>query len=333
MTTTTPSKATNPEAAGSGATSVATATQPVKDALTPVKDRAAAAVARRTALFRFALSITALTVIGHVFLGFEQAPAVPILTVLVSYGTSIILETVDAKLRSQPAEYAKEREGMFHFLLPAHIAALACAMLLYSSSIYPYLFAGAVAASSKYIFRININGRPKHFLNPSNFGIALTLLLMPLVGFAPPYQFLNNTDTLADWLVPAVILAAGTMLNAKLTNKMPLIFAWVGGYVLQAVLRTVFFDDNLTATLGMMTGVAFILYTNYMITDPGTTPHRVPNQILFGLSVGLIYGLLVVTGISYAIFFALILVCAIRGFYLWIHERTRNPVKKEQGYE
>ena len=35
-----------------------------------------------------------------------------------------------------------------------------------------------------------------------------------------------------------------------------------------------------------MSGVAFILYTFYMVTDPPTTPGTTRNQIFFGASVG-----------------------------------------------
>ena len=42
-----------------------------------------------------------------------------------------------------------------------------------------------------------------------------------------------------------------------------------------------------------MTGVAFVLFTNYMITDPGTTPtvgHA--TQFMFGSGVAIVYGVL-----------------------------------------
>lgn len=276
---------------------------------------------RRKALLRFAISISVLTIVGHAVLGFEQAPIVPVATIAVSYAVSLLLEWLDSWARGRRPDYSGGRTNMFYFLLPAHISALACALLLYADNLGPYLFAAAAAAGSKYVFRITVKGRSRHYLNPSNFGIAITLLTMPLVGFVPPYQFLNNIDQPWDWAVPLGILMAGTMLNAKLTRKLPLILGWVGGYVLQAVARTVFFGDSLAATLGMMTGVAFILFTNYMITDPGTTPVKRGRQVCFGLGAAAVYGTLVVSGVSYAIFFALTIVCAIRGAVMYVAAR------------
>lgn len=278
---------------------------------------------RRKALLRFAISISILNIVGHLVLGFEQAPIVPVACLIVSYLVSLLLETVDAWAHDRPTEFSGSRRDLFYFLLPPHIAALACGMLLYADSLAPYLFATVVAAGSKYAFRVRVKGRLRHMLNPSNTGISVTLLLMPTVGFVPPYMFLNNTDQTFDWMIPLGVLMAGTMLNGKLTRKMPLIAGWVGGYILQALARTIFFGDNLASTLGMMTGVAFILFTNYMITDPGTTPVDPRRQVIFGLTVAAVYGTLITLGVAYAIFFALVIVCILRGVTVYLGERRR----------
>jgi hypothetical protein len=278
---------------------------------------------RRAALLRFAISITALNVVGHLLLGFEQAPIVPIAAILVAYAVSIGLEWLDAWARGTAPGFAGGRTEMFYFLLPAHIAALACAMLIYGQNLGIYLFAVVVAVGSKYLFRLRVRGRLRHYLNPSNFGIAVTLIVLPTVGFVPPYMFLNRTDNPFDWLIPVFVLGAGTLLNSKLTRRMPLIAAWVGGYIAQAVLRAVFLGDNVWSALGMMTGVAFVLFTNYMITDPGTTPMAPRRQVVFGLTTAALYGLLVVLGVAYAIFFALVLTCALRGVTMKVGEVRR----------
>lgn len=274
-------------------------------------------VRRRKALLRFAMSITALNVLGYTVLGFEQPVYVPIVSVLTSYAAALLFETVDSWAHRRRAEYRGGGGNLFYFLLPSHIAPLATSMLLYADNTGPYLFAVIAAAASKYLFRVQMNGRLRHFLNPSNFGIALTLLLIPTVGFAPPYMFLNNIDQPWDWLLPAGILMLGTMLNANLTNKMPLIFAWVGGFIAQAVLRWLLLGDNPWAIFAVMTGVPFVLYTNYMISDPGTTPFTRRGQIGFGLTLSVVYGLLIISGVSYAIFFALIIVCILRGLLMF----------------
>lgn len=275
---------------------------------------------RRAALLRFGISITVLNVIGHLLLGFEQAPIVPFTAVLVAYITAFALERVDSWANRREPEYAGGRADILYFLLPAHIAALACSMLLYAPSTQFYLFATVVAVGSKYIFRFRVRGRQRHFLNPSNLGIAMTLLIFPAVGFVPPYMFTNNVDSPLDWMIPLGVLMLGTMLNANLTKRMPLVLTWIGGYVAQAVVRDVLFDDPFWATVGMMTGVAFVLFTNYMITDPGTTPMSTRGQVAFGVCAAACYGVLVSAQVSYAIFFSLIATCVLRGVQLAVRE-------------
>ncbi|WP_414944646.1 enediyne biosynthesis protein UnbU [Amycolatopsis sp. cmx-11-32] len=272
---------------------------------------------RIKALRRFAMSITAFTIVGHLVLGFEQAPITPLLAIVVSYVTALLFERLDSWAYGRTPEYAGGASAMVTFLLPPHITALACAMLLYgNASVWPYLMAVVVANATKYVVRVRLKGKLRHVLNPSNSGIVVVLLIYPWVGIAPPYHFTNFVTGTVDWLIPLGILMLGTMLNAKLTGKVPLILGWAGGFAAQAVLRWLLLDHALIGALLPVTGVAFILYTNYMITDPGTTPSKPRNQVIFGVATGLIYGLLVVSGVVFGLFFALVITCVLRGLVL-----------------
>jgi len=66
-----------------------------------------------------------------------------------------------------------------------------------------------------------------------------------------------------------------------------------------------------------MTGLAFLLYTFYMISDPGTTPYKAKDQVIFGFSIALVYSFLMMFHIVFGWFFALLIVCCIRGTYLY----------------
>lgn len=271
------------------------------------------AVRREKALIRFALSITVFNVVGHLVLGFEQSPITPVATVLVSYAAAVLFETFDAWARGRAPQYRGGVRPLVLFLLPAHIAALACAMLLWgNASPWPYLFAVTVANASKYLVRLDVRGRPRHVLNPSNTGIVVTLLLFPWVGIAPPYQFTANVGGALDWAIPFAVLVLGTTLNAKLTGKVPLILGWALGFAAQAVVRWLLLDHQLVGALAPITGVAFILFTNYMITDPGTTPVGTRAQVVFGLTAAAVYGALVVSGVVFGLFFALVITCLLR---------------------
>lgn len=287
---------------------------------------------RLIALRRFAAAITLLNVLGHTFLGFEQAWAHPLAALAVAYGVELFLGWLDARSRGVPPAFAGSLRNLFHFLLPAHITALACAMLLYPGDrLRPLIFAVTIAVASKYLFRAPVGGgRWRHVLNPSNAGITATLLAFPSVAIAQPYMFTENLVGWQDWLLPAVIITSGSFLNAKLTRRIPLILAWTGGFVLQAVLRSLIVDAPLVACLVPMTGVAYLLFTFYMVTDPATTPFEPRRQIVFGLAVAGVYGVLVAVHVVFTIFFALTIVCLGRGLYLWFaawaDARRRVPV-------
>lgn len=280
---------------------------------------------RSAALRRFAMSITLATVLGHTVLGFEQAYITPVAGVLAALSTELLLETVEAKANGRRLRYRAPARAVVDFLLPPYITGVACAMLLFGNAhLMPTVLASVVGVASKYVFRVRVNGRPRHVLNPSNAGIVAVLLLFSWVSIAPPYEFTEWTFGWVDALVPAVVIVLGTMLNVKLTRKGPLILGWVGGFLAQAVLRGLLTNVSLISAVLPITGTAFVLFTNYMITDPGTTPVRPRNQVVFGLATAAAYGVLVQLHIVFGLFFALVITCGLRAVGLAV--LTRRPV-------
>lgn len=274
--------------------------------------------AHRGAVRRFAVAITALTILGHAALGFEQSFAQPVVALGTAYATQLFLETIEAWAQRRPPQYAGGIGGLIDFLLSAHISALAVAMLLYySDRLMVVAFAAATSIASKTLFRAPLGRGWRHFFNPSNFGITVTLLLFPSVGLLPPWQFTENVGEFLDLLLPLAIFALGTLLHAGYAKRLTLIGAWLGGFVLQAAVRAVLFDNSCLASLAPMTGVAFVLFTFYMAPDPATTPERPVLQAVFGFSVAVVYGVLMSLHQVYGLFLALTLVCLIRGIGLY----------------
>jgi hypothetical protein len=114
-----------------------------------------------------------------------------------------------------------------------------------------------------------------------------------------------------------VLRTRGSMLNGKLTGRMPLVLAWLTVFALQAIVRGLIFDTSIPGALAPMTGVAFVLYSNYMITDPGTSPSKPKVQMVFGGGVAALYAFFMIVHIAYGLFFATAAVCLIRGGFLW----------------
>jgi Na+-translocating ferredoxin:NAD+ oxidoreductase RnfD subunit len=284
---------------------------------------------RLAGLRRFAVAITVLNILGHFFLGFEQSWAQPLVGLGAAYATEILLELVDARLNHRRYRFLGGARNAIDFLLSAHITGLACSMLIYSNDqLWPTAFAASAAIASKALIRINVGGGQRHVFNPSNLGITATLLLFPWVGVAQPYMFTENLEGMGDWILPVVLICLGTFLNARFTKRLPLIASWLGVFMLQAVLRNLFFGSQLLPALTPITGVAFLLYTFYMVTDPATTPSSLRGQIAFGSGVALAYGMLVALHAVFGLFFALTIVCTARAIGLAVISAARKPVAK-----
>jgi hypothetical protein len=287
------------------------------------------------ALRRFAAAITVLTILGHAVLGFESSYAQPLVAVAVAYSMQLLLEIVDARCQGRPPRFRGGLLALVDFLLSAHISALAVTMLLYfSDSLWLVAFATSVAIASKAVFRAPVANGTRHVFNPSNFGITATLLLFPdQVGLAPPWQFTEELSGILDWGLLGFILMLGTFIHARYTKRLPLIAAWTGGFVLQAVARNMWFETSFLASLAPLTGIAFALFSLYMVPDPATTPQNVWAQIAFGVGVAAVYGILMAFHVVFAIFLALTIACASRGIALYAvarvdHSRsqlTRKP--------
>lgn len=284
---------------------------------------------RYLALRNFAISMSVFNILGYSLLGFEQPWTWPLFSIAIGYTVELSVEWISARAYNRAPGYSGNGAwGVYTFLLPAHITALAANMLLYANDRYwPIAFAVIVAVGQKALLQAPIKGRMRHFMNPSNLGITVTLLAFSWVNVAPPYHFTEQVPDTFRMLIPVIILTAGTILNAMLTKKVPLIVGWLGAFVIQALVRHFVWDVGLWAALGPMTGVAFILFTNYMITDPGTTPTLGRWQFMFGSSVAMVYGLLLLFNVVYTLFFAVTIVCALRGGYWWFRwfaERRRG---------
>lgn len=283
---------------------------------------------RLAALWRFATAITVLNLLGHFYLGFEQSWAQPIVGLVTAYVLEFVLEILSAWSEQRPQRFSGGWNNLLSFVLPAHITGLAVPMLLYTNDrLWPIALAVAIGIGSKYIFRVRIGQGTRHFFNPSNTGIASILLIFPWVGIAPPYHFTENVTGIWDWGLVVAIIIAGSYLNIGFTKKMPLILGWLGGFFAQAIIRSLIFGSSITAALLPMTGLAFILFTFYMVSDPGTTPFDRKGQIIFGISVAAVYGLLVVSHLVFGIFFSLFIVCTVRGVWLYVQSLMARPVQ------
>ena len=286
-------------------------------------------------LRRFAIAISVFNLLGHFWFGFEESWAQLFMSLAAAYGTELGLEWFDARANRRKPAYAGGLMPLVNFLLSAHITALAVGMLLYANDrLWVIAFASATAIASKSIFRVAVGKSTRHLFNPSNLGITATLLLFPWVGIAPPYHFTENLPPAGRWILPGIIIFSGSFLNWRFTRKIPLIVSWLLCFLLQASFRHWFFDASITGALMPMTGMAFIVFTFYMLTDPGTTPAKPLSQVVFGAAVAFTYCCLMLSHIVFGLFFALTAVCSVRGIFMyskaWRQQHAPAAVKMEE---
>jgi len=275
---------------------------------------------RLFALWYFSILITIWWVGGILWLGFEQSWLQFAVGIGVTLGLQLGLMWVHCRALGHSTPWAGGRRDLMNFLLPAYPPGVAIVMLLFpNEQLWPIIFAATLSIGSKSLFRAPIgHGRTQHVFNPSNFGITVVLFLFPtVVGLAPPYHFTENITGIWDWALPGLVLASGLLVHSISTGRLPLIAAWLAGFVAQGLLRAHYFDTPMLAPIAPMTSVAFILFTLYMLPDPGTTPLKVRAQVIFGLAVAAVYGLIQVNHVLFGLVLSLTLVCGMRGLWLW----------------
>jgi hypothetical protein len=289
---------------------------------------------RLFALWYFTMLMIVWNILGHTVLGFEQSHAATVVCIGSAIFFQFSLEWVDATAKNREVRFMGSWGNFFNALPAALIPGFACSMLLYPNErLWPFIFAVALSIGSKVLLRAPVGGgRTQHIFNPSNFGVALTLLLFPQVGFAPPYHFTENVTAVWDWILPGFILLSGVFIHGCFTGRLPLVTAWLLGFALQGQIRSYIYGFPHVVPMMPMTSAAFIVFTLYMVPDPATTPLKPWRQVAFGFAVAMVYGIIQVLHLVFGLFFALITVCAIRGISLHLYYyalKSRNAVLAE----
>lgn len=261
---------------------------------------------------------TIFTVLGHAVFGFEQSWAQIFVCLASGYSCAFLFEWVDARANHRTPEFAGGGFGkVVNFLLAPHMTSITLSFLIYANQrLWIMALACAIAIGSKYVLRVPQNGRMRHFMNPSNFAIAVILYCFQWTGMLP-WGYTVNLHGGWDWIVPGIIVMLGVRLNIMFTGRVPTILAWLSSFVLFAGLRSWYLGYPFAGQLVVLTGIPMVLFTLYMITDPQTSPTRLRSQIYFGSGIALAYSLLLMAHVQYTMFYSVAAVCAVRGGWLW----------------
>jgi hypothetical protein len=273
----------------------------------------------RNGLRMSATMATVFTLFGHTVFGFEQPWAQLFVALGTGYAVAFLFEWVDARANGDTPGYAG---GGFlkvvDFLLSAHMTAITLSFLLYfNQRLWIMAFAVALAIGSKYVLRVRgPSGRLQHFMNPSNFAIAVVLACYQWTGVLP-WGYTVELSGISDWIVPLIIVALGMRLNLLFTGRLPTIASWLATFIALAFCRSWFKGTGVAAELVVLTGIPMVLFTFYMITDPQTSPSRLRSQIFFGSGIAVAYSVLLMLHVNYTMFYSVTAICAMRGLWLF----------------
>jgi len=259
---------------------------------------------------------TIFTILGHTVFGFEQSVAQVFVALLAGHSSALLFEWVDSRANNRTPGYAGGGWlKTVDFLLAPHMTSITMSFLLYvNQRLWVIALACVLAIGSKYVLRVKQNGRLQHFMNPSNFAIAIILVAYQWTGMLP-WGYTVDLSGSWDWIVPTVIMCLGIRLNLMFTGRIFIAISWLITFIVLGVARAYVLDTPVAAQLVVLTGIPMVLFTLYMITDPQTSPSRLRSQFLFGGGIAVAYTVLLALQVQYTMFYCVAFVCAVRGAY------------------
>lgn len=190
--------------------------------------------------------ITLILLVGQLTYGILESYAMTALAIV----TAVALELVLGRLLV----------GQWPHLASAYISGISVGILTRSPYAWPFALCSAISITSKYVLRV----RDRHLWNPSNFGIAVMLLIAPWAYSTLSVQWGNNLwPMLVIWMLGAIITYHVGRIHITLT--------YVVSFFVFAYLRSLLTGHSFLAEAAPITGPMYQLFIFFMITDPKTT--------------------------------------------------------------
>jgi Na+-translocating ferredoxin:NAD+ oxidoreductase RnfD subunit len=144
----------------------------------------------------------------------------------------------------------------------AYITGISLALLIkpQANLLWPFALGAFLAIASKYV----VTYRGRHLWNPSNFAIALLVLVAADTVAILSHQWGNDLRiNLVIWAFGLAVAWRARVLHVTLT--------YVVCFAVLAVVRNAIVGGPLLAELAPITGPMYQLFVFFMITDPRTT--------------------------------------------------------------
>ena len=172
-------------------------------------------------------------------------------------------------------------------LASAYITGISLSLLIkpQANILWPFALGAFLAIASKYV----LTYRGRHLWNPSNFSIALLLLVAADSVAVLSHQWGNDLRiNLVIWAFGLVIAWRAKVLHVTL--------AYVACFISFALVRNAIVGGPLLAELAPITGPMYQLFVFFMVTDPRTTVSTRKGRIIVVAIVALVETLMRLAG-------------------------------------
>ncbi len=144
-------------------------------------------------------------------------------------------------------------------LASAYITGISVGILCRTPEYWPFALTAAIAITSKYVIR----WRGRHIWNPSNFAIAVMLLIAPEYFSTLGIQWGN-----AVW--PMLVVWALGLVIVYRVKRFHITATYVLSFIALAFVRSLFTGHGFFTEVAPITGPMYQLFIFFMITDPRT---------------------------------------------------------------
>jgi len=172
-------------------------------------------------------------------------------------------------------------------LASAYVSGISLALLTkpQANILWPFALGAFLAIASKYV----LTYRGRHLWNPSNFAIALMVLVASDSVAILSHQWGNDLRiNLIIWTFGLIIASRAKVLHITLT--------YVACFFVFALLRNAIVGGPLLAELAPITGPMYQLFVFFMVTDPRTTVSTRRGRIVVVAIVALVETLIRLAG-------------------------------------
>ena len=204
--------------------------------------------------------LSGLLTYGLIWLSFDKPP----IQVAATIGTALLVQWILTRaLRLSPFEWKS-----------ALISGLGLCFLFRANDWGLSTLTAALAIGSKFFIRWD----GKHVWNPTNFALALMMLLLPAQAWVSPGQW-GSGPTLA------YAMACGGMFVVNRSARSDTSIAFIAAFAAILFGRSLWLGEPMSIPIHRLENGALMIFTFHMISDPKTTPNTRAGRILFACMV------------------------------------------------